>query len=212
MKKIFLILSFFSIFQARAQVSQKNKPGTSSSARKGGPADIEKAFKPKKAVSLDYNSWYEILGITDSSATRTETKAAYYGIGIGYDYTVYQPEKGYGFNAGYIQGFGIAGKASDAGTYYQKRAPWSALRAGARYFSRVNNRIEIGLAVAALYRQNKWGSDSGYNPVSPTNPVGGLFVDTRWRLNYKLEVLQSIGSFSKDTGIVWRIGASYTLN
>ncbi len=172
----------------------------------------EKGFKPKEAVGFDYNSWFEMMTITDAGGNKHATKAIYNGIGIGYDYTNYQANSGWGYNAGYVQGYGVAGQTAKAGTYYQKRAPWSAFRGGARYFSRINKRIDLGLAITALFRQNKWGEDSGFSPEASPNPITGLFIDTRWRLNYKLEVLQSIGTFARDTGIVWRLGVNYTIN
>lgn len=172
----------------------------------------EKSFKPKQAVGLDYNSWFEMLTLSDSAGNKSSTKAIYNGVGVSYDYTSYQSDSGFGYNVGYVQGFGVAGNASETGTYYQKRAPWSAFRGGGRYFSRINRRIDLGIALTALFRQNKWGEDSGFSPEASPNPITGLFIDTRWRLNYKLEVLQAIGTFGKDTGMVWRLGVNYTVN
>jgi len=172
----------------------------------------EKKFKDKQAIGIDYNSWFELMTIADAAGNKFTTKAIYNGIGVGYDHTVYQSESGFGYNIGYVQGFGVAGKASETGTYYQKRAPWSAIRGGGRYFARINRRIDLGVALTALFRQNKWGDDSGFSPEASPNPITGMFIDSRWRLNYKLEVLQSIGTFAKDTGIVWRLGVNYTIN
>ncbi len=175
-------------------------------------SNAKRELKPKKAINLDYNSWSEMLYVTDSSGQKYGAKASYYGIGIGYDYTHYYSQWGYGYYAGLMQGYSIAGDSGAQDFYYQKRIPWTALRASARTFTRLNKRIDVGLALVAIYRQTKWGNDAGFTPVALPNPATGLFIDTRWRLNYKLEVIQSIGTFMKDTGTFWRLGANYTIN
>jgi len=170
-----------------------------------------KRLKPKKAVMVDYNSWFETLFLSDTSNTNSKTKASYYGVGVSYDYSVYEKEWGYGFLLGYMQGFGMAGTADGTG-YYQKRAPWTAYRAGARIFSRVNGRVDVGLAISSQFRSHKWGTDTGMTPWGIVNPLNGAFIDTRWRIDYKYELVQALGLFAKDTGLVWRIGVGYTIN
>jgi len=185
---------------------------SNSSSSRANTSKTSTKSKTKMAVGLDYNSWFEILKLKDSSGTSSDMKAQYYGIGINYDHTVYEKTWGYGFLGGYAQGYGLAGQSSSSGTYYEKRVPWTAYRVGARIFTRMNTRLDMGLALLTQFRKTSWKTENGFEPSTVANPLSGFFIETRWRLNYKLELVQSFGQYSKDSSMVWRIGMNYTLN
>lgn len=201
MKTLVIALLFITPNMLFAQTNVTKKP----------TAPRKVVYKTKKAFGVDYNSWFESLNFKSSDST-SSTKSQYYGFGLNYDLTFYEKDWGYGFLFGYAQGFAVAGQSGDSSSYYQKRAAWTALLGGGRIFTRVNSRFDLGLNVLTQLRQTGWKSSGGFDPITPTNPLTGFFAEARWRINYRYEIVQSFGQFTKDNSMAWRVGANYTLN
>lgn len=169
-------------------------------------------FKNRKAFTVDYNTWYEILKIKDkTNSTYGDSKSHYFGVGFYYDYTVYEEKLGYAFSLGAIFGNAQAGTVN-TGEYYERRIPWLGYRAGGRVFFRANNRIDIGPALLIQYKETKWPEETNFQVMPQANPQYFIYVDTRWRISYPLELIQSFGIHTRQQALVWRLGINYTLN
>lgn len=169
-------------------------------------------FKNRKAFTVDYNTWYEILKIKDkTNLTYGDSKSHYFGVGFYYDYTVYEEKLGYAFSLGAIFGNAQSGTVN-TGEYYERRIPWLGYRAGGRVFFRANNRIDIGPALIIQYKETKWPEETNFQVMPQTNPQYFIYVDTRWRISYPLELIQSFGVHTRQQALVWRLGINYTLN
>lgn len=163
----------------------------------------------RKSVSLDYNSWFESLKVQSGGSTY-QTKALLYGAGLSYEYSIYKSDWGWGFLVGIMQGYGIAGSSSDTSSYYAKRVSLNLIRFGGRVFTRVGPRLDIGVAGIVNYRSTPWPIANGWEVKTGTNPLIGAFLDTRWRVNLRWDILQSLGAYNQDSSLAWRVGASYT--
>lgn len=169
-------------------------------------------FKNRKAFTVDYNTWYEILKIKDkTTSTYGDSKSHYFGVGFYYDYTVYEEKLGYAFSLGAIFGNAQAGTVN-TGEYYERRIPWLGYRAGGRVFFRANNRIDIGPALLIQYKETKWPEETNFQVMPQANPQYFIYIDTRWRISYPLELIQSFGIHTRQQALVWRLGINYTLN
>lgn len=185
----------------------------SRSNNNNSPEDLDKPrYKNRKAWTIDYNTWYEMLIIKDkTNSTYGETKSHYFGVGYYYDYTVYEDKFGYAGSLGFIIGNAQAG-TMNTGEYYERRITWMGYRAGGRVFVRVNSRIDIGPALIIQYKNTNWPEETDFKVMSQANPQYFMYVDTRWRLNYPLELIQSFGFHARQYALVWRLGLNYTFN
>ncbi|NUM58789.1 MAG: hypothetical protein HUU56_09170 [Bdellovibrionaceae bacterium] len=169
-------------------------------------------FKNRKAFTIDYNTWYEVLKIKDkTNSTYSDSKTHYFGVGFYYDYTVYEEKYGYAISPGIVTGNAQAG-TQGSGEYYERRIPWLGYRLGGRLFFRANNRIDIGPAFIAQYKTTKWPEETQYQVMPQVNPQYFIYLDTRWRISYPLELIQSFGVHTRQYALVWRLGINYTLN
>lgn len=174
--------------------------------------DERPKFKNRKAWTVDYNTWYEMLIIKDkTTSTYGESKSHYFGVGFYYDYTVYEEKFGYAGSIGFITGNAQAGTIN-TGEYYERRVSWMGYRAGGRLFVRANNRIDIGPSLIIQYKDTKWPEESNYKVMSQANPQYFMYIDTRWRISYPLELIQSFGAHTRQYALVWRLGINYTFN
>lgn len=169
-------------------------------------------FKNRKAWTVDYNTWYEMLIIKNkTSSSYSESKSHYFGVGFYYDYTVYEEKFGYAGSLGFIAGNAQAGTIN-TGEYYERRISWMGYRAGGRVFVRANNRVDIGPGLIIQYKNTSWPEETNYKVMSQTNPQYFMYIDTRWRVSYPLELIQSFGVHTRQYALVWRLGINYTFN
>ncbi len=175
--------------------------------------DIDEArFKNRHAFAIDYSTWYEMMKLTEMTSRKlTEANTHYFGVSFGYDYTVYREKWGYAFTAGFITGNAQAG-TKDSGDYFERRIPWTGYRGGGRLFTRASNRIDIGMGFIAQSKMTKWPLSDTYTIIPQSNPQYFYYLDTRWRLNYKYELIQSFGAHLRSYSMAWMLGISYTLN
>lgn len=169
-------------------------------------------FKNRHGLSVDYTTWYETLKFTNvATKGLVEGNSHYFGISFNYDFTVYRENWGYAFNVGAITGNAQAG-TKDSGDYYERRIVWTGFRAGGRMFWRANNRIDLGLGFLAQSKSTKWPVEDNYIVMSQANPHYFYYLDTRWRLNYRYELVQSFGTHLRSYALAWMLGLTYTLN
>lgn len=175
--------------------------------------DIDEArFRNRHAFAIDYSTWYEMMKLTEMTSRKlTEANTHYFGVSFGYDYTVYREKWGYAFTAGFITGNAQAG-TKDSGDYFERRIPWTGYRGGGRLFARASNRIDIGMGFIAQSKTAKWPLSDTYTIIPQANPQYFYYLDTRWRLNYKYELIQSFGAHLRSYSMAWMLGISYTLN
>lgn len=162
----------------------------------------------RKSISFDFNSWFESLKVQSGGSTY-ETRGLLYGTGVSYEYSRYFPDWGWGGGGGILHGYGVAGNSTDISSYYVRRVPQTMLRANARIFKRIGVRMDLGLALNFNYRSTVWPSANGWEVKSGVNPLIGLFLDTRWRVNLRWDLVQALGSFSRDSSLAWKIGGVY---
>lgn len=169
-------------------------------------------FKNRHGFTVDYTTWYETLKLT-SVATKSlvEGTSHYFGISFNYDLTVYRERWGYAVNVGAITGNAQAG-TKDSGDYYERRVVWTGFRGGGRLFWRANNRIDLGLGFLAQSKSTKWPEEENFIVVPQANPHYFYYLDTRWRLNYRYELVQSFGTHLRSYALAWMLGLTYTLN
>lgn len=169
-------------------------------------------FKNRKAITIDYNTWYETIKILNSSTSAySDTKSHYFGIGISYDHTVYEEKYGYAFSLGAISGNAQSGIVN-TGEYYERRIAWLGYRAGGRFFVRANTRIDIGPSILVQFKDTKWPEEATFKVMPQINPQYFFFLDTRWRISYPLELVQSFGFHTRQYSMIWKLGFNYTLN
>lgn len=175
-------------------------------------ANIEKSIE-RTIITVDYNSWFEKLTVTNAAGTTQESQALYYGFGLGAEKNFYRATWGWGVGAGVMGGSALGGDKSGALSYFQARVPWTAFRFTPRIFYRWTPRTDFGLDVSAFYKQGKWpaGSSSDVTAVSGSELITGAFLDLRLRFNPKLEMIQAFGMVYKDESIYWRLGLAYRL-
>lgn len=169
-------------------------------------------FKNRHGLLIDYSTWYEVMKVkSKENNSLMEANTHYFGVGISYDYTYYRENYGLAFTIGYVTGNAQAG-TKDSGDYYEKRVPWSGYRGGGRLFYRANNRIDLGFGFLAQTKQTKWPEGDAFTAVAQANPQYFYYLDTRWRLNYRLELVQSFGAHLRSTALAWLLGINCTLN
>jgi hypothetical protein len=157
---------------------------------------------------IDYNSWFENIRVV--GGTPYETKALLYGAGVSYESAFLRQTWGWGIGVGILQGFAVAGDASDPNSYYAKRVPLNIARGGLRIFERVNPRFDLGLAASVLMALQSYPADKGFKVEAPSSLMIGAFLDTRWRMDSHWELIQSMGTYSRGPSLAWRLGTSYT--
>lgn len=174
--------------------------------------DDEPRFKSRHAFTLDYTTWYESMKMTArSTKTLLESNSHYFGVAFSYDYTVYREKFGYAFSVGGVTGNAQAG-TKDSGDYYERRIVWTGYRAGGRLFFRANNRIDLGLGFLAQTKTTQWPNEEAFTVLPQSNPQYFYYLDTRWRLNYRYELVQGFGTHLRSYALAWMLGINYTLN
>jgi len=169
-------------------------------------------FKNRHGFTVDYTTWYETLKLTNlANKNLTEGNSHYFGVSFNYDFTVYRERWGFALNVGAITGNAQAG-TKDSGDYYERRIVWTGFRGGGRLFWRANNRIDLGLGFLAQSKSTKWPEEENYVVISQANPHYFYYLDTRWRLNYRYELVQSFGTHLRSYALAWMLGLTYTLN
>ena len=207
--KIFLIFLSMMIFSAGA-MAQQSRPKPMVDNRTGFLVDHGVA---RSLISIEYNSWFESLKITESATGAfQESKAEYYGFGLGFEKNIYQPRWGWGIGGGVAMGTAVGGDKVGELQYFQARVPWTSVRIVPRVFYRWNPQTDLGIDVMTLYKTAKWpGETETKKVVSGSEIVAGAFVDLRVRFNVKIEMIQSFGMLYKDESIYWRLGLGYRL-
>ncbi|OYZ18982.1 MAG: hypothetical protein B7Y39_12785 [Bdellovibrio sp. 28-41-41] len=193
-----------------------SKAETTSSADGQNSGDIigdpTGRFKNRHGFTVDYTTWYETMKLTNlATKGLVEGNTHYFGISFNYDFTVYRERWGYALNVGAVTGNAQAG-TKDSGDYYERRIVWTGFRGGGRLFWRANNRIDLGLGFLAQSKSTKWPEEENYVVVPQTNPHYFYYLDTRWRLNYRYELVQSFGTHLRSYALAWMLGLTYTLN
>ncbi len=174
--------------------------------------DDEPRFKNRHAFTLDYTTWYETLRMNArSNKSLIEANTHYFGVAFSYDFTVYREKYGYAVSVGGVTGNAQAG-TKDSGEYYERRIVWTGYRGGARLFFRANNRIDLGLGFLAQTKSTKWPEEEAYTVLPQSNPQYFYYLDTRWRLNYRYELVQAFGTHLRSYALAWMLGINYTLN
>jgi hypothetical protein len=169
-------------------------------------------FKNRHGFTVDYTTWYETMKLTNlATKALVEGTSHYFGVSFNYDFTVYRERWGYALNVGAVTGNAQAG-TKDSGDYYERRIVWTGFRGGARLFWRANNRIDLGLGFLAQSKSTKWPEEENYVVVPQANPHYFYYLDTRWRLNYRYELVQSFGTHLRSYALAWMLGLTYTLN
>ncbi|RYZ68944.1 MAG: hypothetical protein EOP09_08595 [Proteobacteria bacterium] len=208
MKSIFIFIPFM-IF-ATASLAQQNRPRPSVDNRTGYLVDQGVA---RGLVSVEYNSWFEKLKITDTATnTFQDSKAEYYGFSVNYERNFYYSTWGWGLGGGFGQGTAVGGEKAGTLQYFQARVPWATLRVMPRLFYRWNPQTDLGVDLMTLFKSAKWpGETDTKSVVSGSEVVAGAFIDLRVRFNVKLEMIQSFGMLYKDESSYWRLGLGYRL-
>lgn len=206
MLRMSLLVCILSISVLAQGQNTKEKPKDSNSV--ATPAKIPRGIARKLGV-LDYNSWFETIRIK-GGGTPYDTKALLYGTGLSFEYATYFPDWGWSAQLGIIQGFAVAGDVSDATSYYARRVQLNILRGGGRYFKRINPRFDLGIASHLLITTKSYPPLNGLEVEAPNGLMIGGFIDSRWRLDEKWELLQSMGTYSRGPSLAWRLGTSYT--
>ncbi|MBL7545375.1 MAG: hypothetical protein JNL11_16265 [Bdellovibrionaceae bacterium] len=171
-----------------------------------------KNFRNRHAFSVDYTTWYETLKIRSRSTTAMmEGNSHYFGVAFNYDFTYYRENWGAAISVGGVTGNAQAG-TKDSGDYYERRIVWTGFRGGGRLFYRANNRIELGLGFMAQSKNTKWPEEENFSIIPQANPHYFYYLDTRWRINYRYEIIQSFGTHLRSYALAWLLGVSYTLN
>lgn len=174
--------------------------------------DTPTRFKNRHGFTVDYTTWYETMKLSQlSTKSLVEANTHYFGISFNYDFTVYRENWGYAFTLGAITGNAQAG-TKDAGDYYERRVVWTGFRGGGRLFWRANNRIDLGMGFVAQSKSTKWPEETNFIVVPQPNPHYFYYLDTRWRLNYRYELVQSFGTHLRSYALAWMLGLTYTLN
>lgn len=169
-------------------------------------------FKNRHGFTVDYTTWYETMKLTNlATKGLVEGNSHYFGVSFNYDFTVYLERWGYALNVGAVTGNAQAG-TKDSGDYYKRRIVWTGFRGGGRLFWRANNRIDLGLGFLAQSKSTKWPEEENYVVVPQANPHYFYYLDTRWRLNYRYELVQSFGTHLRSYALAWMLGLTYTLN
>lgn len=202
-----LVLNLIS-FQALAQVDSPEVGKATMERKKIIPEHgIEKYL-----ITFDYDSWFEQLTITNTAGSSQESQALYYGFGLGLEKNWYRGRWGWGLGGGLLGGSATGGDPSGSLTYFQARVPWWAVRVAPRWFYRWTGRTDLGIDVAAFYKNSSWPDSNGTVRVkSGAELITGAFVDLRVRFNAKIEMIQSFGMVYKDESIYWRLGLAYRL-
>ncbi len=167
----------------------------------------------KGLISVEYNSWFEKLSVTNiSTGVDQDSKAEYYGFGLNYEQNFYQPKWGWGVGGGVAMGTAVGGDKSGTLQYFEARVPWTTVRLAPRLFYRWNPQTDLGFDVITIYKTAKWPDTTGGRKIlSGAELVAGVFVDLRVRFNAKLELIQSFGMLYKDESTFWRLGLGYRL-
>jgi hypothetical protein len=169
-------------------------------------------FKNRHAFTVDYSTWYETLKIKNKATNALgEGNSHYFGIAFNYDFTVYREKYGYAITVGGVTGNAQSG-TKDSGDYYERRIVWTGFRGGGRLFFRANNRVDLGLGFMAQTKSTNWPEEDAYVVVPQANPQYFYYIDTRWRLNYRYEIVQSFGAHLRSYALSWLLGVTYTLN
>lgn len=169
-------------------------------------------FKSRHAVAVDYTTWYETMKLKNKTSNSiTEANSHYFGVSLNYDFTVYREKYGFAVNLGSVTGNAQAG-TKDSGDYYERRIVWTGFRAGGRLFFRANNRIDLGLGFLAQSKSTKWPEEETYTVLPQSNPQYFYYLDTRWRLNYRYEIVQALGAHLRSYALAWMLGINYTIN
>lgn len=169
-------------------------------------------FKNRHALSIDYSTWYEMFKMTEMTSRKlTESNSHYFGVAFSYDYTIYREKYGFAFSLGGVTGNAQAG-TKDSGDYYERRVPWTGYRGGGRLFFRASNRIDLGFGFVAQSKTTAWPQSNTFSIIPQPNPQYFYYLDSRWRLNYRYELIQSFGAHLRSYALAWMLGISYTLN
>ncbi|WP_413290795.1 hypothetical protein [Bdellovibrio sp. HCB337] len=203
----FVVLNLLGV-QALAQ-SEKSTAGKDAMAKKRFL--LEKGIE-KWLITVDYDSWFEELTVTNTSGGMQSSQALYYGFGLGLEKNWYHGSWGWGLGGGVLGGSAVGGDKSGSLTYFQARVPWYAARFTPRVFYRWTGRTDLGLDISTFYKQSKWNTlNDTVTVTSGSEMITGAFLDLRVRFNPKLEMIQSFGTVYKNESIYWRLGLAYRL-
>ncbi|MFN7904729.1 MAG: hypothetical protein ACK5P5_06050 [Pseudobdellovibrionaceae bacterium] len=162
----------------------------------------------RQSISIEYFNWLENLTLK-TLTNEIGFKAMLYGLGVSYDQTTFRQRDGWGWTAGVINGYGIAG--SQSSDYFQNRVRLLAGHAGFRYFWRINSRFDLGPMGTLIYKNIQWPAAATNQELQPgPNPLAGAWMDSRFRLSTKWQLTQAVGVLQTNASMAWRLGAAYT--
>lgn len=210
MKKVLVSIFIFMSFLGVQVLAQSQRDNSKSEIEKKKYL-LEQGIE-KKLITFEYDSWFEKLTVTNAAGTLQDSQALYYGFGLGLEKNWYHGQWGWGLGSSLLGGSATGGDKSGALAYFQARVPWWALRVSPRLFYRWTGRTDLGVDIAAFYKNSTWPDSTHLLTIkSGSELVTGAFVDMRVRVNAKLEMIQSFGMVYKDESIYWRLGLAYRL-
>ncbi|QLY26842.1 hypothetical protein [Bdellovibrio sp. KM01] len=210
MKQLLIISSI--VLLSVSGWAQKNGAPTKSVAT-AAPATAPRALE-RWLLTGEYNSWVEKLSITNTtSGNSQDSKASYYGFGVGVEKNFYYPKWGWGVGGGIAGGSAVGGDKNTGLNYFQARVPWTALRITPRIFYRLGPKVDFGFDISSYFKNVDWptGSSADTTVQSGSKMISGGFLDLRARVGQSFEYIQSFGMVYKDETMYWRVGLAYRL-
>ncbi|WP_413578299.1 hypothetical protein ACLVWU_07130 [Bdellovibrio sp. HCB290] len=164
-------------------------------------------------LSAEFNSWVEKLSITDNLGATQDSKASYYGFGVGVEKNFHHATWGWGIGGGIASGSAVGGDKSAGLNYFEARVPWMAFRITPRVFYRLGPKVDLGFDLNTYMKNVNWSSGSSGNMTvqSGSKMISGGFIDLRARVSERFEYMQSFGMVYKDETMYWRVGLAYRM-
>ncbi|WP_413587251.1 hypothetical protein [Bdellovibrio sp. HCB274] len=164
-------------------------------------------------LTAEFNSWVEKLSITDNLGGSQDSKASYYGFGVGAEKNFYHAYWGWGIGGGIASGSAVGGDKNSGLNYFEARVPWMAFRITPRVFYRLGPKVDLGFDLSTYMKNVNWSSGASGNMTvqSGSKMISGGFIDLRARLSERFEYMQSFGMVYKDETMYWRIGLAYRM-
>ncbi|UYL08490.1 hypothetical protein B9G69_015715 [Bdellovibrio sp. SKB1291214] len=204
MKQLFIISSI--VLLSLSGFAQK-KANTTAASKPSRTAPLERWLLTGEA-----NTWVEKLAVNNTSGGSQESKASYWGFGVGLEKNFYYPKWGWGVGGGLASGTAVGGDANTGLKYFQARVPWMALRVTPRVFWRLGAKVDFGFDLSTYYKNSEWPTDAnGQTATSGSKLITGGFADLRARIGNSFEYIQSFGMVYKDETMYWRIGLAYRM-
>ncbi len=207
MKQFIILTSIVLLSVSAGAQKNANATVTKSAAAAPGPA-LERWL-----LTGEFNSWVEKLSVTNGSGGMQDSKASYYGMGIGVEKNFYYAKWGWGIGGGIAGGSAVGGDKNTGLKYFEARVPWTALRITPRVFYRMGPKVDLGIDLSSYFKNADWpsGTNGDMSVQSGSKMITGGFIDLRARVGQSFEYIQSFGMVYKDETMYWRVGLAYRL-